>query len=96
MTDIATRPDSRPGSLLRAVLPELEAARDALLAAKRTRSSELIELAQRRLQAAVDAARDQFVPWGQIGSTLGIARGNAYKRYRQPASSRGYPRRTSA
>ena len=95
MTDIATHPDPRPGSLLRA-LPELEAARDALSAARRTHSSELIEHAQRRLQAAVDAARDQFVPWGQIGSTLGIARGNAYKRYRRPALSRGYARRTSA
>jgi hypothetical protein len=35
------------------------------------------------LRAAVDAARDVGVGWMRIGDTLGIARGNAYQRYRK-------------
>jgi hypothetical protein len=54
-----------------------------LAAAKRTRSVALIDCAQRDVQSAVDAARDLGVEWGPIGSALGIARGNAYQRYRK-------------
>jgi hypothetical protein len=54
-----------------------------LMAAKRTRSVVVIESAQRDLQNAVDAARDLDIEWGPIGSALGIARGNAYQRYRR-------------
>ena len=62
-------------------------ARGWVLAAKRTRSRALVEGAERELQAAVDHARDLDVQWGQIGLTLGIARGNAYQRYRKRLSS---------
>ena len=40
------------------------------------------------LTAAVDAARAAGVGWTRIGDTLGIASGNAYRRYRKrPAST---------
>lgn len=38
--------------------------------------------AERDLRAAVDLARIAGVKWGRIGATLGIARGNAYQKYR--------------
>jgi hypothetical protein len=59
-----------------------------LMAAKRTRSVVVIESAQRDLQNAVDAARDLDIEWGPIGSALGIARGNAYQRYRRKPAAR--------
>jgi hypothetical protein len=59
-----------------------------LTAAKRTRSVVVIESAQRDLQNAVDAARDLDIEWGPIGSALGIARGNAYQRYRRKPPGR--------
>ncbi|MDP9166675.1 MAG: hypothetical protein M3O32_11555 [Actinomycetota bacterium] len=42
--------------------------------------------AKRGLHAAVDAAREVGVEWGRIGDVLGIARGNAYQRYRRRQS----------
>ena len=45
--------------------------------------------AANRLRDAVDAARDAGVAWGQIGDALGIARGNAYQRYRHPPGTHG-------
>ncbi|MDP9165333.1 MAG: hypothetical protein M3O32_04625 [Actinomycetota bacterium] len=62
------------------------AAERTLTAAKRTRSAPAIEDAQRDLQAAVDAARSLAVGWGEIGAALGIARGNAYQRFRTKPS----------
>ncbi len=39
--------------------------------------------AERRLRAAVEAARDAGVEWGRIAEALGTRRGNAYQRYRR-------------
>ena len=39
-------------------------------------------VSREQLRAAVDEARDAGVGWKMIGDTLGIGRGNAYKRYR--------------
>lgn len=50
-------------------------------------TSEVQGGAQHRLQIAVDAARDAGVAWGgEIGDVLGLARGNAYQRYRHRAA----------
>lgn len=50
--------------------------------------------AEGRLRMAVQAARDAGVEWGDIGSVLGIARGNAYQRYRRrPSPARVVDRR---
>lgn len=38
---------------------------------------------QDQLRAAIDAARSVGVGWNTIGDVLGIARGNAYQRYRR-------------
>jgi hypothetical protein len=54
-----------------------------LTVAKHTGSARVIEQAQRTLQGAVDVARDLDVEWGRIGAALGIARGNAYQRFRR-------------
>ncbi|MBJ7337915.1 hypothetical protein [Mycolicibacterium sp.] len=64
----------------------VEVARNGLAAAKQTHSDALIASAQGELQTAVNAARDLDVEWGRIGSALGIARGNAYQRYRRKPS----------
>jgi hypothetical protein len=87
-----TGPDARPPldgeTSLRAVLrfrPELDHianARDELTNARRSRIEFDIEAARERMQDAVDAARSVGIGWEQIGETLGIARGNAYQRYR--------------
>lgn len=53
-----------------------------LSAAKRVHSEDTIARAERDLRVAVDWARQLGAQWGQIGRALGIARGNAYKRYR--------------
>jgi hypothetical protein len=80
VTDIRIEP---PAGWIAAALRGVATAGDGLAAAKRTRSAVLVECAQREVQIAVDAARDLGVEWGQIGSALGIARGNAYQRYRR-------------
>ncbi|MCW2729444.1 MAG: hypothetical protein JWR13_260 [Mycobacterium sp.] len=72
-----------PAAWVTAALHAVAVAGNGLAAAKRTRSVAAIECAQREVQNAVDAARDLDVEWGQIGSALGIARGNAYQRYRK-------------
>jgi hypothetical protein len=92
MTDIATRAGSVPGAQPTAALQHISEAMDRVVATKRTQSTELIEDAERELQGAVDAARDQQVQWGEIGSVLGIARGNAYRRYRRRLSLGDFPR----
>ena len=60
-------------------------------AAKRDGRVEALESAKRELQGAVDAARALGAEWGQIGAALGIARGNAYQRFRRKAF--GWPSR---
>ena len=42
------------------------------------------------LQAAIDDARDAGVSWQAIGDALGIARGNAYQRYRRRPAPKSY------
>ena len=79
-TDTDTLP--RMGCVTTA-MHEVGLASDGLVAARRTRSGALIAYAKSELQTAVDAARDLDVEWGQIGSALGIARGNAYQQYRR-------------
>jgi hypothetical protein len=84
MTDIATH--TSPGAATSIALHDVAEAGHWVTEAKRTNSAARIAHAERALQAAVDAARDQQVPWGEIGSALGIARGNAYQRYRKRLS----------
>lgn len=91
MTDTATRMESIADASTIHALQRIKAAREQLVAAKRTRTPELIEHARRDVQVAVDAARELDVQWGPIGSALGIARGNAYQRYRKrPSLGGGY------
>jgi hypothetical protein len=84
MTDIATH--SSPGAATAMAVQDVVEAGHWVIAVKRTNSAARIAQAERALQAAVDNARDQQVPWGEIGSALGIARGNAYQRYRKRLS----------
>jgi hypothetical protein len=50
-------------------------------AAKAARSRST-RTAERELCEAVKAARELNIAWGRIANVLGIARGNAYQRYR--------------
>ena len=87
-----TGPDARPPldaeTSLRTALrlrPELDhiaKARDELANAQRSGLVSDIEVARDRVQDAVDAARSVGIGWERIGETLGMARGNAYQRYR--------------
>lgn len=61
----------------------LTEANEALRAAKRSGVPADIAAAQRRLHDAVDAARDAGVEWMAIGDVLGLARGNAYQKFRR-------------
>lgn len=54
---------------------------DAAIA--RTREVGAHAAAEDGLRDAVDAARSAGIPWGIIGDRLGMARGNAYQRYRR-------------
>ena len=67
---------------IRPELDHIAKARDELTIARRSRDEFDIEAARERMQDAVDAARSVGIGWEQIGETLGIARGNAYQRYR--------------
>jgi hypothetical protein len=88
MTGLDARPPLDGGIPLRTALrvrPELHhiaTARDELAIARCSRVESDIEAARDRVQDAVDAARSVDIGWEQIGQTLGIARGNAYQRYR--------------
>jgi hypothetical protein len=87
-----TGPDARPPLdeetsprtplRIRPELHHIAKARDELTIARRSRDESDIEAARDRVQDAVDAARNVGIGWEQIGETLGIARGNAYQRYR--------------
>lgn len=65
------------------VLQMLDVAVARTATAKRLKDVHSMGDAERRLRDAVDAARDAGVAWGTIGQKLGIARGNAYQRYRK-------------
>jgi hypothetical protein len=56
--------------------------RDLDAAFARTKTAHSID-ADERLRDAIDAARAAGVAWGAIGARLGMARGNAYQRYRR-------------
>ena len=88
MTTFVNQPGPRTAGAACA-LRAVSTAGERLTAAKRTKSLALIASAEGDLQRAVDAARDLEVGWGQIGSALGIARGNAYQRYRTKPSQHG-------
>jgi hypothetical protein len=91
MTDItaipATRPIPRPLGVPTTtsddVLHMLDAAVAWTAAVKRLKDVNSMGDADRRLREAIDAARAAGVGWGTIGQKLGIARGNAYQRYRK-------------
>jgi hypothetical protein len=76
--------DSHPGA---AELQRLAEAHHALGRVEpRTKSG--TSSAQAAIQAAAEDARDAGCTWTQIGDVLGIARGNAYRRYRKAPSTR--------
>ncbi|HYO04739.1 MAG TPA: hypothetical protein VET27_23835 [Mycobacterium sp.] len=59
---------------------------------KHFKAERLIDEAEMGLRDAIDAARDAGVAWGPIAERLGIARGNAYQKYRRRPSCRGLNR----
>lgn len=61
----------------------IQAAFDWTAAAKKFGKPKVPVQAERQLQDAVNEARDAGIGWEQIGDSLGIARGNAYHRYRR-------------
>lgn len=65
-----------------ALLHDVVTAHHAVTVAKLWRHPGSVEHAELSMQAAVDRARAHDVPWGRIADALGIARGNAYRRYR--------------
>ncbi|GAB7066797.1 hypothetical protein H7J06_28380 [Mycobacterium hodleri] len=68
------------------LLSVVRTAHNRLATATATGGTSEVQGAQHRLQIAVDAARDAGVAWGEIGDVLGLARGNAYQRYRHRAA----------
>ena len=74
------------GSCPSAALRRVEAAFDRVNELSPLQDAEESARAKRVLHAAVDAAREVGVEWGRIGDVLGIARGNAYQRYRRRQS----------
>jgi hypothetical protein len=74
-------PEARKAASEAVVL--MESALEGTRAVKQFRDDALVDQADYQLRAAVDAARKAGVKWGEIGEVLGIARGNAYQRYRR-------------
>jgi len=64
------------------IIPGATSAEELLSAVSYAHSSQ----AEAQLRAAVCAARQAGIEWGKIGDVLGIARGNAYQRYRREAA----------
>lgn len=62
---------------------EQEAALAALHAAVRHAEEHVSAESRHLVRLAVDAARDVGTGWTRIGDVLGIASGNAYRRYRK-------------
>jgi hypothetical protein len=86
--DTTMDPDS---SVVAAAIADVATAGRELAAAKQSGDVGSVDRIQRELQSAVDAARELGAGWGQIGAALGIARGNAYQRFRKKAF--GWPSR---
>ncbi|KQY02970.1 hypothetical protein ASD37_25860 [Mycobacterium sp. Root135] len=84
MTPADTTIDPDP-AVVAAALEDVAAAGRELAAAKQSGALGSLERIQSELQSAVDAARALGAGWGQIGAALGIARGNAYQRFRKKA-----------
>ena len=82
MTATEIRATPRPVLISAAMRAVVDADRE-LAAAKQAGQADAIGNAQQNMQGAVDAARDLGIEWGQIGAALGIARGNAYQRFRR-------------
>ena len=82
MTPADTTMDPDP-AVVAAAMDDVATAGRELAAAKRSGPVGALDRAQRELQSAVDAARELGAGWGQIGAALGIARGNAYQRFRK-------------
>ena len=78
--DTTVSPDP---AVVAAALDDVATAGRELDAAKQAGSVGALDRAQRELQSAVDAARELGAGWGQVGAALGIARGNAYQRFRK-------------
>jgi hypothetical protein len=80
----AKRPDAealiRESSALRTVQAANASARATPPRSEARMSAEL------DLRHAVDAARDLGLEWGKIAGALGVARGNAYQKYRRPST----------
>lgn len=87
MTAADTRAPSR-SAMIEAAIRAVVAADHELAAAKREGLVDAIGHAQHDMQGAVDSARDLGVEWGRIGAAIGMARGNAYQRFRR---KRGRP-----
>jgi hypothetical protein len=81
---IAAPEDIDAGPSLNSLDPRTAAVLRIMVAAHDAARGPKGAVAQRdELQAAVDAARDIGLGWTKIGDALGIARGNAYQRYRK-------------
>jgi hypothetical protein len=63
-------------------IPELQGLTDARDALAHAQQPDM-PAARLDVQTAAEAARDAGCAWSQIGDVLGIARGNAYQRYRR-------------
>jgi hypothetical protein len=85
-TDTTQARTKEPAQSRASLLSIVRAAHHRLVAANATGGALDIQAAQHQLQIAVDAARDADVAWGEIGDALGLARGNAYQRYRHRAA----------
>jgi hypothetical protein len=90
MAPADTTMDADP-AVIAAAMDDITAAGRELTAVKKSGALGSVDRAQRELQSAVDAARELGAGWGQIGAALGIARGNAYQRFRKKAF--GWPAR---
>lgn len=86
--DTTMDPDS---AVVAAAIADVATAGRELADAKQSGALGSLDRIQRELQSAVDAARELGAGWGQIGEALGIARGNAYQRFRKKAF--GWPSR---
>ena len=84
MSSADTTIDPDP-AVVAAALDDVATAGRELAAAKQSGALDSLDRAQRELQSAVDAARELGAGCGQIGAALGIARGNAYQRFRKKA-----------
>jgi hypothetical protein len=67
---------------------EQNAAVEFLAAVARQHGQARTPEAKDRIRRAVGIAREAGVGWARIGETLGIARGNAYQRYRPRPGTR--------